>query len=213
MLCSVAVGVVTAPVASGAAAATDRPAPSAALRLAAAPAVNPAAAPAAIVRASGVFVVGDSLTVGSGPYLRSALAGRVRSLSINARVGRHTSEGVRFLRTPMAVRDRVWVVELGTNDSASAGMTRHNVRTVMHLAGPSRRVVWVNVSRPGGYDRVNNELAQADARYQNLLVVDWASFARVHPSLVRGDRVHLTPGGYRSRGQLIAGAIREAAVL
>lgn len=143
-----------------------------------------------------VFIEGDSLTVGSTQALRSQLRSRVKSVAIDAKVGRFSREGIARLRTSNAKRASIWVVALGTNDSPSASQTRRNVAKVMHLAGSERRVIWVNVVRPGGYSRVNRELGALDAKYPRLTVIDWAAVIRKQRSLLSGDRVHLTPKGY-----------------
>lgn len=166
---------------------------------------------AALARSSNVFVVGDSLTTGSGPYTQSRLRGQVKRVAVNGRVGRTTSEGIGLLGSSTAKRSRVWVVELGTNDAASGSATKHNVGRVMRMAGANRRVIWVNVVRPGGYDRVNSALSSESARYSNLSIVNWAGFIATHRSYLRGDGVHCTTSGYRARGYLIADAARLAA--
>ncbi len=149
--------------------------------------------------APSVLIVGDSLTVGSQRQLRSRLRGHVRSLQIDARVSRNTKGGISRLRATVARRSNVWVVGLGTNDSASSTQTRKNVVEVMRLAGPRRQVVWINIVRPGPYYRVNRAFRTLDKKYENLTVVDWAGIVRNRRGLLAGDRVHLTPLGTRLR--------------
>ncbi len=146
-----------------------------------------------------VLIVGDSLTVGSQGQLRSRLRGHVRSLQIDAQVSRNTKGGISLLRTAVARRSNVWVVGLGTNDSASATQTRKNGVEVMRLAGPRRQVVWINVVRPGPYYRVNRAFRTIDKKYENLTVVDWAGIVRNRGGLLAGDGVHLTSLGTRLR--------------
>lgn len=156
-----------------------------------------------------VFIVGDSLTVGSRGLLTSQLSGRVRTLRIDAKVGRHTSEGIAHLRTSAARRSNVWVVGLGTNDVPSARQTRANVTKVLRLAGPNRKVLWVNVVRPGPYHRVNRALRLLDARHSTLTVVDWAGIVGSRRGLLVGDRVHLTTLGNRLRTVATCRAIAD----
>ena len=160
------------------------------------------------VRAPKAFIVGDSLTVGIKSQLRSKLRKHVRSVHIDARVSRHTGEGIRRLRSPAATRANVWLVALGTNDAASTSATRRNVATVMRMAGPKRQVIWVNVVRPGGYHRVNRTSAEVDRRHERLTVVDWAAIVRGRSGLLAGDRVHLTPRGNRLRAVAMCDAIK-----
>ena len=73
------------------------------------------ASPAAAIQDSGegVLVVGDSLEVGSGPYLKRLLPG----VSIDAVKGRTSTEGVDVLASRLDPSDRVVVFPMGTNDS------------------------------------------------------------------------------------------------
>jgi lysophospholipase L1-like esterase len=158
------------------------------------------------VKSSKVFVVGDSLTVGAAPYLRRSLAPKVRSLTVDAQVGRFTGPGISKLQTRQAKRAQIWVVALGTNDGPSSRQTRTNVKKVMRLAG-NRTVIWVNVVRPGGYGSVNRVLRSADNARGNLTVLDWAAVIRSKSSLLTGDRVHLTSYGYKIRAKLTKRAV------
>jgi len=158
------------------------------------------------VKKSRVFVVGDSLTVGTAPYLRRALRPKVRALSINAQVSRFTGPGIAKLTTKRAQKAHIWVVALGTNDGPSTQQTRKNVKRVMRLAG-KRSVIWVNVVRPGGYGGVNRVLRKEDRARSNLSVLDWASVIRSRSSLLAGDRVHLTSNGYKVRATLTMRAV------
>jgi hypothetical protein len=58
-----------------------------------------------------VLVIGDSLEVGSGPYVRQQLTGT--PVSVDARTGRPSSEGVAVLRQRLTPADRVVVFDLG----------------------------------------------------------------------------------------------------
>jgi len=163
-----------------------------------------------LARTRHVFVVGDSLTVGAAPHIRSFLRGQVAGVSVDAAISRFTPTGVRLLGSRPAQRADVWVVALGTNDSPDAGRMRKAVRDVLARAR-GRKVVWVNIVRPGGYERVNRELASLDRRCANLTVLDWWGTIRRHRSWLAGDGVHLTAAGYRARGRLIANVARDLA--
>lgn len=163
-----------------------------------------------LARSRHVFVVGDSLTVGAAPHIRSSLRGQVASVSVDAAISRFTPTGVRLLGSRPAKRADVWVVALGTNDSPDAGRMRTAVRDVLRRAH-GRKVVWVNIVRPGGYERVNRALADLDRRCANLTVLDWWGAIRRHRSWLAGDGVHLTAAGYRARGRMIANVARNLA--
>ncbi len=178
------------------------------------PSVAPAA-PALLtahqVRATSVYVVGDSLTVGTRPYLKAKLAKRVRRVTIRASIGETTSSGISQLRSAAARHARVWVIALGTNDAPSAARTRSQVHRVMRMAKGKHRVVWVNVVRPGGYQRVNKALRGQDRRFHDLAVIDWSRFIAQHRRYLAGDGVHLNAAGYRKRGEVIASVVTNSA--
>lgn len=174
-----------------------------------------AAAPAAPALAAGkaeraqwkktrVYVQGDSLTVGAASPLRSTLGRKVRSLGIDAEVGRHTDTGLARLRSDRRARQAdIWVVALGTNDAPDARVARGHVRRSLNMAGPGRKVVWLTLRRPGGYERVNRMLRRMDRSTERLHVVDWAAKTGGRYGLVAGDGVHGTAAGYRLRAHMI----------
>jgi hypothetical protein len=163
------------------------------------------AAPAA--QAASVLVVGDSLEVGSGPYLRHLLPG----VTVDAEKGRTSSEGVRVLSSLLDPSVRVIVFPLGTNDSPSnAGGLAANLAAVRQMAG-DRCVVVATISRPpaggvsvGAINRVVEQFAGRPAAQ----VADWRTVVASIPSLLVGDRVHATGDGYSVRATLLAEAVQ-----
>lgn len=163
------------------------------------------AAEKAQAKQTSVYVQGDSLTVGAGPYLRRQLRGDVKRVSVDAEVGRFTSTGMKRLAQSGTARGaKVWVVALGTNDGPDAQALKRHVRRSLALAGPGRDVIWLTVERPGPYGRVNRMLLQMDGTVDQLHVVDWAKYVRKHPSAIGGDGVHATAHGYQARAALIS---------
>jgi lysophospholipase L1-like esterase len=157
-----------------------------------------------------LLVVGDSLAVGSAPYLEDALpAWRIQQL---ARTSKPTSDGVAEITSRGGSLPGVIAVSLGTNDDPSAtGTFQSQVNTVIDAAGPSRCVIWANIVRPpyGGvsYAGYNRVLARA-ATSPNFFVIDWAGMVNANRGLIGGDGVHATPSGYAARGRAIAQAAR-----
>lgn len=158
------------------------------------------------VKKSKVLVVGDSLTVGSAPYLRRKLSPKVQSLTIDAQAGRFTGAGISKLRSKKARSADIWVIALGTNDAPSSAQTRRNINKVMRLSG-QKSVIWVNVVRPGGYGAVNRVLRKADKARGRLTVLDWASVIRSKSRLLAGDKVHLSSYGYKIRAKWTTRAV------
>jgi lysophospholipase L1-like esterase len=166
------------------------------------------AAPAAAFQdGAGVLVIGDSLEVGSGPYLRALLPG----VTVDAEKGRTSSEGVRVLSSLLDPSVRVIVFPLGTNDSPSnAGGLAANLAAVRQLAG-DRCVVVATISRPpvggvsvGAINRVVEQFAGRPAAQ----VADWRTVVASIPSLLVRDRVHATGDGYSVRATLLAEAVQ-----
>lgn len=155
-----------------------------------------------------VTLVGDSLNVGVEPYLAQELPGW--RVDAHDRVGRATSEGLDELRARRTTLAPVVVVSLGTNDAAGTeDEFRALVDDAVRIVGPSRCLVWATIVRDGvertGFDDV---LRDAAAAHPNVHLVEWASLASNHPSLLAGDRVHGTPEGYARRAKETARAIR-----
>jgi hypothetical protein len=166
------------------------------------------AAPAAAFQdGAGVLVIGDSLEVGSGPYLRALLPG----VTVDAEKGRTSSEGVRVLASRLDPSVEVIVFPLGTNDSPSnAGGLAANLAAVRQMAG-DRCVVVATISRPpvggvsvGAINRVVEQFAGRPAAQ----VADWRTVVASIPSLLVRDRVHATGDGYSVRATLLAEAVQ-----
>jgi hypothetical protein len=161
----------------------------------------------AAAQGSSVLVVGDSLEVGSGPYLRRLLPG----VRVDAEKGRTSSEGVRVLGAQLAPSDRVIVFPLGTNDHPSnAGGLAVNLAAVRELAG-DRCVVVATLSRPpvGGVSAAGlNRVVEGFAEQTGAQVADWRTVVASIPSLLVPDRVHATGEGYGVRATLLAEAVQ-----
>jgi hypothetical protein len=162
---------------------------------------------AAPAQAASVLVVGDSLEVGSTPYLRQLLPG----VTADAEKGRTSSEGVRVLSSLLDPSVEVIVFPLGTNDSPSnAGGLAANLAAVRQLAG-DRCVVVATLSRPpvGGVSvGALNRVVEQFVEEGNAQVADWRTVVRSIPSLLVRDGVHATGEGYSVRAALLAEAVQ-----
>jgi lysophospholipase L1-like esterase len=168
-------------------------------------------APCAVAFQAGgdaVLVIGDSLEVGSGPYLHGALPG----VSVDAEKGRTSSQGVRVLAERLRSGHGVIVFPLGTNDSPSnpAGLAA-SLAAVRQLAG-DRCIVVATLVRPpvGGVSVAGlNRVVEQFAGQTGAQVADWRSVVRSIPSLLGGDGVHATGEGYGVRATLLAEAVQN----
>jgi hypothetical protein len=163
-------------------------------------------------RARNLLVNGDSLAVGTAPYLPRAL--RRWRVTQSTAISRHAFEGASIMRAYGRRLPRVIHVSLGTNDDPrSISGFRAAIREVMAVAGPRRCVVWANIVRPpvagasyAGYNRV---LRQESKPRENLRVVDWARMVRQNPGWLAGDGVHVTATGYQYRASRVAESVRR----
>jgi hypothetical protein len=155
-----------------------------------------------------VTLVGDSLNVGTGPYLREELHGW--AIDAHDRVGKTTAEGIAELRALGADVAPVVVVSLGTNDAdGTEEEFRALVDEAIELVGPERCLVWATTVRGGvPRDGFNRVLADAADEQPNVRLVDWAGLVEKDATLLAADAVHGTPEGYARRAVDTAGVVR-----
>jgi len=149
--------------------------------------------------------LGDSLAVGAGGPLPDALSGW--TVETDAQTSRPTAAGVARLEARGDDLPSVLAISLGTNDSPDAKRTfRRHVERVLEVAGTNRCVLWAEIQRPPengvSYSGLNEVLRDVAGSNPNLKIID-ATGERA------GDRVHLTPAGYRTRADAIADAARS----
>jgi hypothetical protein len=159
-----------------------------------------------------LLVNGDSLAVGTKPYLPRELR-RWRVVQSVA-VSRHASEGAAVMRAYHRPLPRVIHVSLGTNDDPRAVSSfRAAISEVLDAAGPRRCVVWTNIVRPpvagASYSGYNHALAEESRSHDNLHLVNWARLVRKNPDWLAEDGVHVSAEGYQARAHAIARAVRR----
>jgi lysophospholipase L1-like esterase len=158
-----------------------------------------------------VLDVGDSLSVGTAPYLRKRLRGyRIEAIRD---VGLHAYDAATIVAAGWSSLPSVLVVSAGTNDDPRIVSTFiRSVARVVALAGEDRCVVWPTIVRPRAvgatYDALNAALERASARHPNLVLIDWVGMVRRHRSWLAADGVHVSVSGYRARAAAIASAVR-----
>lgn len=157
-----------------------------------------------------VFDLGDSLSVGTAPYLHRRLPGY--RFVVLTDVGLHAYDVASIVWQRRASLPRVIVVSAGTNDDPRIVSTFwHSVSKVLVTAGSKRCVVWPTIVRPpangASYDGLNHALARLATTHHNLVLVDWVGLVRRHPKWLSSDGVHPGVPGYRARAAAIASAI------
>ncbi len=165
-------------------------------------------APAARAADSDVLVVGDSLAVGTEPYLTQLLTDR--TLISDVKNGITTPEGMRLLRMSLrTVSPTTVVFSLGSNDGANATRFADRLRRTMALLPLNTCVVWSTIIRPprkGAYRGLNRVLHNLKKKDPRLVVVDW-EHAVTGGAVSLPDGLHADPDGYRYRGEMIANAV------
>lgn len=164
-----------------------------------------------------VFVLGDSLTVGTEPWLGRALAHRGWSLvGVDARVGRAVPEGLAVLerrarhRLPGTV-----LVALGTNDLGAAPSTVRSWLSRARAIVGHRRLVWVNLCLDPGVDPRLSAFRRIDTALQTyaprfgVQVADWCTFATRHGITSGPDGIHYSLDGYRRRAAYYATVLAD----
>jgi lysophospholipase L1-like esterase len=157
-----------------------------------------------------VFDLGDSLSVGTAPYLHRRLRG-YRFVALTD-VGLHAYDVASIVSQRRASLPHVIVVSAGTNDDPRIVSTFWRaVSKVTAVVGPKRCVVWPTIVRPpangASYDGLNRVLERLAERHRNLVLVDWVGLVGKHPKWLSSDGVHPGVPGYRARAAAIATAI------
>jgi lysophospholipase L1-like esterase len=159
-----------------------------------------------------VLDLGDSLSLGTDPYLRPHLrAYRVRR---HYDVGLHAYDAAAIVTKMERALPSVLVVSAGTNDDPRIVSTfERAVSTIVQAAGNARCVVWPTIARPPAvgksYQGFNRALVRAAERHENLVLVGWAWRVQRHPRWLAADGVHVSAEGYRARAAAIADAVIE----
>lgn len=165
-----------------------------------------------IVHKRSVFVVGDSLGVGTEPFLPKKL--KDWKVSQSVKVGRHGFEAISILRNRGSLPGAIVMSIGGNDDPNNVNGFRSIVAKTMQIAGPTRCVVWPNhyATKPvngGNFDGYNRVLEEFEKKYRNFQIMNWAKIARAHPGWMAGDGIHVNATGYEARAAAIAETVRS----
>lgn len=153
--------------------------------------------------AGGTLLVGDSLGVGTSPYLKRMLG----DVTTDAVVGRSSASGVSAMAEKMRGGDFSSIFfDLGTND-ASAKQLRASLNRARDLAH-GIPITAATVRGPGAARK--NSMLRDFASEGLISLVDWAGHSG---GLVGGDGIHASGKGYKARAQMVAGALQQGSVM
>jgi lysophospholipase L1-like esterase len=179
-------------------------------------ATGAAAAPSSVAPAAAradaaqVLIVGDSLAVGTKPFLGAMIADR--DVTFDARGGRTTPQGMRALRGDLRrLEPQTVVISLGTNDGSDATLFADRVRRTLRALPSHACVVWPAIIRPrrkGRYRGLNRVLRRAARHDHRLTVISWDRMVS-KGTVDLPDGVHPDADGYRFRSWVTAAAVRR----
>ena len=122
-----------------------------------------------------VLIVGDSLAVGTQPFLDRLLDHQ--QLTWDARSGRTTPQGLLALRADLRnITPHTIIVSLGTNDGSSPQRFASRARRLLQTVPPTACVVWPAISRAprkGAYRGLNRVLRDLARHDHHLTVPAW----------------------------------------
>lgn len=143
-----------------------------------------------------ILAIGDSLGVGSDPFLRE----RVAHVRTDSRSGRTAAQGLRILRHRPATRTIVFA--LGTNDFDKVEYER--VLRHVRRENPHSCLIFVSIYRHGAVKALN----RAQRMIPRSKIVPWAHLVAHKHRILASDGVHATIRGYRLRARLISAKIK-----
>jgi hypothetical protein len=157
-----------------------------------------------------VLVVGDSLEVGTSPYLDDYLPGV--PLTINAEGGYNSYQIFDLFQESYDPAQSVIVFDAGTNDNpAYPEILASNLDKVAGIVG-NRCLVVPTIHAPSvnGIDTTgkNQVVRSFAASHPMTEVPDWARAAATHPELMQPDNLHPIAEGADYRAQLIARGVK-----
>lgn len=149
------------------------------------------ARPAAAGRAP--LEVGDSTSIFAAPVL-----GRL-GIESDAHGCRSFGQGLGIIGARRRAGTLPGVVVLAL--VANAGVSRAQIRSALHITGPSRVLALVTAPKSGAGDAVLR--AAARAHRDRILLVDWAAYSAGHGGWFGGDGLHVGQPGADAFARLI----------
>lgn len=157
-----------------------------------------------------VLVVGDSMAVGTRPFLGEMVTDR--EVTFDAISGRTTPQGMRALHVVLRrVTPQTVVLNLGTNDGSRAGVFANRIQRTLAALEPATCVVWPAISRArrkGEYRGLNRVLREAARHDPRLVVIPWDRMV-AKGTVALPDGVHPDVYGYRYLSHVTAAAIQR----
>lgn len=156
-----------------------------------------------------VYLVGDSLALGFGPTLKTAVNATWPNVAFKVWAANSENAASSASRVGNADVRGLVVLSLGSNDAAGAVDPDRIKALVKQLRAGGARVVWVVPPN----DRIEPKAPTTKAK-QNLFwdTIEGAGVEVLVPNdqvrdAIASDKVHLTPAGYEALGRQVAACI------
>jgi hypothetical protein len=138
-----------------------------------------------------ITAIGDSVMLGAAYDLVAAIP----NIDVDASVGRQVSAAISLLQEREAAQQLggTLLLHLGNNGT----FTSAQFDQIMQIAGPDRRVFFINVHVPRSWQDSNNKvITDGVSRYPNAYLIDWAgATADAGSDIFISDGVHLQSAG------------------
>ena len=151
-----------------------------------------------------VTMIGDSIGVGIGPYVKKLLP-KLDNRSKECRQFYEAKGIVQQLIQSGSLAQTV-VIELGTNGT----IKETDMRALIDLLGGDRKIVFVNCQLPKAWGVSDNKtMAKVTADYPNTIIADWYSASLDKSGYFYSDHVHPTVTGAKVLAQVIADTVEK----
>jgi hypothetical protein len=151
------------------------------------------------------------LAIGDSTMLLAMQALAREGWNVNAHGCRGMDEGLALIRHRRRIGrlPHLVTIALGTDFTIS----RHQIRSALHVLGPGRVLGLVTPWELGGYAGSDARVVRAVAAdyRKRVLLLDWVKFSRGHGSWFQPDGCHLTFSGARAFARLFRQALPYAA--
>jgi len=154
-----------------------------------------------------LYAVGDSVLLGTEPYLRATLTGW--DIRIDGRVGRGVPEGLNLVRMNGDRLGDVLVVLLGHNYGGGGSFGPSLEKLLTDIDDVPRVVLVTVVEWSSAQPEVNRAIRAAPLKHENVVVADWSAVVDANPGFLR-DHVHPTAGGATALANLITVMVGQA---
>ncbi|HTN79866.1 MAG TPA: hypothetical protein VMK16_09345 [Acidimicrobiales bacterium] len=158
--------------------------------------------PANAAPARAVFMLGDSVMLGSKAAMEQQLTGW--DLTFDAQVNRSTLAGAQIATARRSDIHDIVVIQLGTNDGGNPTLYGQRVDAVMKALDGVPYVVWLTIHEARPYYKSDNDvLRQKATQYPNMRIADWNAVANTIPSGMVSDGLHLNAKGAAAMATLV----------